>query len=57
MNFDANLIKIGQELRLLWTIEYFNIGGIGRHFEYLMRFYKSLKIYFKSCSSYKFGLL
>ena len=29
MNFDSNLIKIGQELRMLWTIEYSNIGGMG----------------------------
>ena len=29
MNFDTNLIKIGGELRKLWTIEYFNIDGIG----------------------------
>ena len=29
MNFDANLIKIGGELRKLWTIENFNIGGMG----------------------------
>ena len=29
MNFDTNLIKIGQELRKLRTTEYFNIGGMG----------------------------
>ena len=29
MNFATNLIKIGRELRKLWTIEYFNIGGMG----------------------------
>ena len=29
MNFDTNLIKIGGELRKLWSIEYFYIGGIG----------------------------
>ena len=29
MNADTNLIKIGQELRKLWTIEYFKIGGMG----------------------------
>ena len=29
MNFDTILIKIGQEIRKLWTIEYFNIGGMG----------------------------
>ena len=29
MNFDTNLIKIGGELRKLWTIEYFNICGMG----------------------------
>ena len=29
MNFDTNLIKIGQELRTLWAIEYFNIGDMG----------------------------
>ena len=29
MNFDTNLIKISGELRTLWTIEYFNIGGMG----------------------------
>ena len=29
MNFDTNLIKISEELRKLWTIEYFNIGGMG----------------------------
>ena len=44
---DTNLIKIGQELRKLWTIEYLNINGYGRrHFEYLMRLHKSLKFYF-----------
>ena len=29
MNFDINLIKIGGALRRLWTIDYFNIGGMG----------------------------
>ena len=29
MNSDTNLIQIGGELRKLWTIEYFNIGGMG----------------------------
>ena len=29
MNFDTNLNKISGELRKLWTIEYFNIGGMG----------------------------
>ena len=29
MNFDTNLIKISGELRKLWTIEYFNFGGMG----------------------------
>ena len=29
MNFDTNFIKIGGELRKLWTIEYFNFGGMG----------------------------
>ena len=29
MNFDTNLIKIGGELRKLWSIEYFNVGGMG----------------------------
>ena len=29
MNFDTNLIKIGGELRKLWTNEYFNIDGMG----------------------------
>ena len=29
MNIDTNLIKIGGELRNLWTIEYFNISGNG----------------------------
>ena len=29
MNFDSDLMKIGGELRKLWTIEYFNIGGMG----------------------------
>ena len=28
MNFDTNLIKIGGELRKLWTIKYFNNGGM-----------------------------
>ena len=28
MKFDTNFIKIGGELRKLWTIEYFNIGGM-----------------------------
>ena len=48
MNFDTNLFKFGQELRMLWKIEYFNIGGMSwwygrRHFEYLTRFHKSLE--------------
>ena len=29
MNFNTNSIKIGGELRKLWTIVYFNIGGRG----------------------------
>ena len=29
MNFDTNSIRIGGELRKLWSIEYFNIGGMG----------------------------
>ena len=29
LNFDTNVIKIDGELRKLWTIEYFNIGGMG----------------------------
>ena len=29
MNYDTNLIKISGELRKLWTIEDFNIGGMG----------------------------
>ena len=29
MNFDTNLIKIGQELRTLQITEYFNIGDMG----------------------------
>ena len=29
MTFDTNLIQIGGELRKLWTIEYFNIVGMG----------------------------
>ena len=29
MNFDTNFNKIGGESRKLWTIEYFNIGGMG----------------------------
>ena len=40
MNFYTNLIKIGGDLRKLWTIEYFTIDGM-RHFEYLMRFQKN----------------
>ena len=44
MNFDTSLIKISGELRKLWTIEYFNIGGMG-HFENLFRFQK-IKIHF-----------
>ena len=28
MNFDTSLSKIGTELRKLWTIKYFNIGGM-----------------------------
>ena len=28
MDFDTNFIKI-RELRKLWTIDYFNIGGMG----------------------------
>ena len=29
MNFDTNLIKIVQDLTMLWTIEYLNIGDMG----------------------------
>ena len=29
MNFDTNLIKIGGELRKLWTTEYLNFVGMG----------------------------
>ena len=29
MNLNTDLIKIGGELRKLWSIEYFNIGGMG----------------------------
>ena len=29
MNFDKKFIKNSQELRKLWTIEYFDIGGMG----------------------------
>ena len=29
MNFDTNLFKNGREFRKLWSIEYFNIGGMG----------------------------
>ena len=29
MNIDTNFIKIGQELRKLLTIKYFNIGVMG----------------------------
>ena len=29
MNVDTNLIKIGGKLCNLYTIEYFNIGGMG----------------------------
>ena len=29
MNSYTNLIKLGGELRKLWTNEYFNIGGMG----------------------------
>ena len=29
MNSDTNLIKIGGELRKLWTTEYLKIGGMG----------------------------
>ena len=29
MNFDKNLIKIIGELGQLWTMKYFNIGGMG----------------------------
>ena len=29
MDFDTNLIKSRKELTKLWTIEYFNIGGMG----------------------------
>ena len=29
MNFDTNMIKIGGELRKLWTIKYFDISGMG----------------------------
>ena len=54
MNFDTNLIKIGGELRKLWTVEYCNIGC--RHFEYLMKFHIVLKIIFNGYSSCKYGL-
>ena len=29
MNFDTNLIRIGGKLSKLYTIEYFNIDGMG----------------------------
>ena len=29
MDFDTNLIKMGGELRKLWTIEYFHSDGMG----------------------------
>ena len=29
MNFDTNFINNGGELRTLWTVEYFNIDGMG----------------------------
>ena len=29
MTFDINLVKIDGELSKLWSIEYFNIGGMG----------------------------
>ena len=29
MDFDINLIKIGEELRKLWTNEYLNTDGMG----------------------------
>ena len=29
MNFDTNMMKIGRKLSKLYTIEYFNIGGMG----------------------------
>ena len=29
MNFDTGLSKIGGELKKLWTIEHFNISGMG----------------------------
>ena len=29
MNFDTNFFKVGEELRKLWSIKYFNIGGMG----------------------------
>ena len=46
MNFDTNLIKIGGELRKLWTIEYFNIGGMGAAILNIKGGFKKFKILF-----------
>ena len=46
MNFDTNLIKVGGELRKLWTIEYFNIGGMGSAILKIEWGFKSFKINF-----------
>ena len=29
MDFDTNLTEISGQLRKLWTVEYFNMGGMG----------------------------
>ena len=46
MNFDTYLIKIGGELRKLWTIEYFNIGGMGAAILNIKWGFKNFKIHF-----------
>ena len=46
MNFDTNWIKIGGELRKLWAIEYFNIGGMDAAILNIHWGFESLKIHF-----------
>ena len=46
MNFDTNLIKIGDELRKLWATEYFNIGGMSAAILNILWGFKSFKNHF-----------
>ena len=44
MNFDTNLIKIGGEWTKLWSIDYFNIGGMGAVILNIYEVSKKIKI-------------